>query len=300
MDFDTQDRTHVTLCTSPGRSLPGMEFAGGRWAYELRGQIRTRQAQEQQHQQVVETREAYKHQLHLVQVASEEEKMGPLRAGTCRMTSAEVASFDGMWTDPGYTGKYPWLQDVMGGPSTTSAFVTRGSHRSSPPTNATDRVEKAQVSSEELPMEEVVSELQRQRDIFLADMPEEPAQHFKTPLRGGAWTAMHIGTVADSARAFAATAEAKQFCQEHGLPQSATFALSRFGSRACALLSQYWVSKMNWLMAGGLSSAGASSAAAPPAAGTSFAEPAFVSELANGPAHTSARLAQLRSLATGH
>ena len=74
-------------------------------AFELRGQIRTRQAQEQQHEQLMETKEACKHQLHLVQVASEQKKLGPFQVGSCRVSSAEVASFDGLWHDLDFVGK---------------------------------------------------------------------------------------------------------------------------------------------------------------------------------------------------
>ena len=457
-------------------------------AYELRGQMRTRQVQEQQQESVAETKAAYVQQLRVVQVASEEEKLGPLRVGSCRLSSAEVVSFDGMWHDPSFVGKRvqeqcasaqelarpppnaeqetlltfpglavaatpptmswvrfmckhrsffrgtlvqlqfeagvrflatlllqqspyraafvevvpleqvdeteqarhlhagklnlfsstfvavrgsllwshvdelflqecnimfmkdvcfydddlvgsqdgwhpieefrtllhavepdprpdsghrphhrasqnnlfaenPWLHDVLGASSTASGFTTSSSHRSSSSATASQTVQDTLVPLQEMPMEEVVSELQRQRDLFMAELPDEPVQHFKTTLRGGAWIAMHVGAVADSARGFAATTEAKQFCLDHGLPQSATFALNRFGSRACALLSQYWVSKMSWLMASGSSSADVASGSAVPGGQINFTEPAFASELENGPAHTAARLRQLRALA---
>ena len=487
-----------TLVTMPAHELHIARevFArhGVRWrsmtraqqlAYEHRGRSRTSEQQQEQHEQFVATKEAYKHQLHLVQNASDNEKTGPLRVGSCRMTLAEIAAFNAMWDDPRFAAKQvhsqrvaavdpaqplakaeqdallayrgcavaaslptvswvrlmcrhrsffqntlvqlqqldgvhffatlllqqsphraaflkvipfedlddidqtkylhagkaniypstfvilrgalmwshvdtifsedvtvlfmkdacffdddlvasqdgwhtledfrtllhniqpdprpdrasrsghrdrhadlvlenPWVQDILAASSSTSSLPARSSRQSGASTDTAQPHLKTDITADDMPMEDVVSELQRQRDLFMADLPDRPAQHFKTTLRGGAWTARHVGAVADSARAYASSPEAKQFCVDHGLPQSATFALNRFGSRACGLLALYWVSRMSWLMEGGAASSGTASSSAQPS--NHFIEPDFAAELDNGPAHTAARMRQLRAL----
>ena len=359
-------------------------------AYEMRGRIRTGEAQEQQCQHFTETKEAYKHQLRTAKQAAEDEKMGPLRVGSCRMIAAEILAFDGMWSDPRFGGKAvqaqcrvaqdlvqplpkaaqeallvfpelaarttvptpswikvmckhrsffkstivqlrcqdevrflitlllqmfpyraafleilpfevldefkqaeylhagkatlfsttfvalsgaflwshvdkvfaadcevlfmrdvcfyddelvgshdewhtlaelrgllrdmesdarpdtgsrssqrlpdnalyvenPWLQDVLGGPTSSApaTFVTRPSERPSASQSGGQSSTDPQTSTQEFSMDQVVTELQRQRDLFMADLPDQPVQHFKTTLRGGAWTAAHVGAVAD-------------------------------------------------------------------------------------------------------
>lgn len=70
---------------------------------------------------------------------------------------------------------------------------------------------------------------------------------FTWNLRGGSWTAAHLGVAYDSYRAFARGGSAKQFCRLHRLKKSATFAIARYGERKCLLLVRLWIHRMQFL-----------------------------------------------------
>ena len=59
----------------------------------------------------------------------------------------------------------------------------------------------------------------------------------KWSVRGGLWTASHAGVPFDSYRAAAVGQGANDFCLAFSLPRTATFALSKFGARAAAILA---------------------------------------------------------------
>lgn len=75
---------------------------------------------------------------------------------------------------------------------------------------------------EELTANDLFAELGALRENWGRDENRSLAS-FTVPLRGGRWTAMNRGVVADSWRGEAANASAVQFCMAHNLPRSGTF-----------------------------------------------------------------------------
>jgi hypothetical protein len=128
----------------------------------------------------------------------------------------------------------------------------------------------------------------------LVDHRDE-VEHFSWSLRGGCWTKEHTGMDYDSFRANAASSEGRQFLLAYHLPQSATFALSRYGEHACAVFCRFWVSRMSFLMycAGSKAAAEAFSEASL----SEFKEPADFVELVGASAgHIITRANALRSI----
>ena len=70
---------------------------------------------------------------------------------------------------------------------------------------------------------------------------------FVVTVRGGQWTADHLGVAFDSYRGMARRGAPSEFCLSHGIPQSATFSIHKYHEDNCILLCKLWVSRMRFL-----------------------------------------------------
>ena len=71
-------------------------------------------------------------------------------------------------------------------------------------------------------------------------------QSFQTGILGGAWTHEHIGRVADAYRGFAATADAKAWCQMYQLQIAMRFTINAYGEAISAGLALHWCRRMEY------------------------------------------------------
>ena len=78
-------------------------------------------------------------------------------------------------------------------------------------------------------------------------VPEATGEHFTHDVRGGLWTRAHTGANADYFRASACSRVGRDFLSGHGMKQSGTFCITRYGDHACAVFCRYSVAKMAWL-----------------------------------------------------
>ena len=78
-------------------------------------------------------------------------------------------------------------------------------------------------------------------------VPEAIGEHVTHDVRGGPWTRAHTGANADYCRASARSLMARDFLSGHGMKQSGTFLITRYGDHARAVFCRYWVAKMAWL-----------------------------------------------------
>ena len=68
---------------------------------------------------------------------------------------------------------------------------------------------------------------------------DDGVEHFSIAIRGGAWTAVHLGVVFDEVRAAASTAHVKKYCGTHHLPP-----LKLYGEATCTILAKFRVFRM--------------------------------------------------------
>ena len=68
---------------------------------------------------------------------------------------------------------------------------------------------------------------------------------FDYTVRGGKWTAKHVGVLYDSYRAEARTPGAKNFCKLYNIPKSATFSVKKYKEDWCVILCKLWTSRMS-------------------------------------------------------
>jgi hypothetical protein len=93
--------------------------------------------------------------------------------------------------------------------------------------------------------EEVVTELEAlrarwgQHDNFVLE-------DFKVSIRGGPWTQMAKGVVADICRAEACNVLAQGFCQHYQLPKSGSFSLAKFGESHAHSLARAWAHRFQF------------------------------------------------------
>ena len=88
--------------------------------------------------------------------------------------------------------------------------------------------------------------LQEKRAEWSFEKGDE-TEHFRTVVRGGAWTQAHRQVAVDSIAAQAASSAAKAFCVQFGLPKLASYSYAKFGERVAKVLAQGWVHKMTFL-----------------------------------------------------
>ena len=95
---------------------------------------------------------------------------------------------------------------------------------------------------------DVFEEVRRRRDAWDAEHGVPVEIHFSVSLRGGAWTAAHVGEAVDSVRCQAASHTAREFCRLHGMPSSGTFSLRLYGEDVCGHMAAIWVRRMSFLL----------------------------------------------------
>ena len=95
---------------------------------------------------------------------------------------------------------------------------------------------------------DVFEEVRRRRDAWDAEHGVPVEIHFSVSLRGGAWTAAHVGEPVDSVRCQAASHKAREFCRLHGMPSSGTFSLRLYGEDVCGHMAAIWVHRMSFLL----------------------------------------------------
>lgn len=147
--------------------------------------------------------------------------------------------------------EHPWIVDVF------------AKLHSAPPRAQGGRADRKQLASgsigEDKPQrgaEEVVPDTQEEdvfqvvqgRRLLWAAEHGEGVEHFGSSLRGGQWTAAHVGDAVDSLRCSATTARAKRVCHLHDMPLSATFSLKMYGDEVASLLGEVWIARMVFIM----------------------------------------------------
>ena len=133
--------------------------------------------------------------------------------------------------------KYPWLAKYA---------VTQASSRSNRKTPS----RPSHVHSDDEPLSpdavnQAFATLQEKRAEWSCEQELE-TEHFKTVVRGGAWTQAHRKVAVDSISGQACTTAAKKFCLQYGLPRLASYSFAKFGERVAKLLAQSWVHKMSF------------------------------------------------------
>ena len=185
---------------------------------------------------------------------------------------------------------FPWMQDLLDTPAA----------RPPPPRDhsaghAHDGSEESE-GDEGFDRDEALAALATARAV-LCDVHDDDFEHFSWTLRGGAWTKMHMGRDYDSFRASFSTSIGKAFLEKHGLPLSATFAVSRYGEHCCRIFCQYWVSRMRFFRGLALmKKAGQANAFCEEVIGTFVEPPEFVELVSDAPKVVLDRAEQLRSL----
>jgi hypothetical protein len=183
----------------------------------------------------------------------------------------------------------PWLQDLLGEGGGGHAVVAS-------PTPFVSALDDGDEHRErDFEDQDVWAALAEARARLIVD--EVAPEHFAWNLRGGAWTREHVGEDFDSFRSYASSAEGRAFLSRHGLPQSATFSIRRYGEHACAVFCRQWVARMGFLMqleAGAVKGQGDVFS---DDAMSAFAEPADFSELAaTAGGHVLQRILALRAV----
>lgn len=193
--------------------------------------------------------------------------------------------------DEGSVRDHPWLFDLFG---MEERPRRPGNHDGESRSARAHDNDDTDGGAFDIEVDQVMEDLERRREEVRN--PSSVRQHFGWSVRGGAWTAAHRGVAFDSYRAAALTRESKAWATEWGLPTTATFALSRYGDEAAAILAQFWVEKMDFLWtvckptATGFGFRAADLAA--------FEEPAAAVELlATAQGHTLRRLQEVRAMA---
>ena len=121
------------------------------------------------------------------------------------------------------------------------------------PTRADDRehVEDDESASamrgaEILSVEDVVDMLYKRRYLLAHDATE--VADFKVQLRGGQWTAAHVGEAYDSFRSFAMKGDASRLCALFGMTATATFSIKLYTEAGAERLAQLWCHRLQWYL----------------------------------------------------
>ncbi|CAK0826209.1 unnamed protein product [Prorocentrum cordatum] len=147
--------------------------------------------------------------------------------------------------------QYPWLLDIW---STRGAGSARagegrpgegGGSGGGDASSDSDGVDEADGDLDEIDMDKVLEELEEKRKAEGKAAAEAEA-HFHWVVRGGAWTAEHVGVAFDSFRATFKTPLGREMLRKYGFAQSCTFSLAKFGDEFARALAGYWVAKMTY------------------------------------------------------
>lgn len=148
--------------------------------------------------------------------------------------------------------EHPWLMDMFapdnaarGHRGATSSAAQRRAARRTEPTHDSGDMDIVAV---EVDPADVFDELQRRRSAWAIDGEDGVTMHFASQLRGGQWTASHVGEVVDSLRCYAATPLAREWCAAHRMAKSCTLSLRLYGDEVCRQLGDVWMARMSFLM----------------------------------------------------
>ena len=122
---------------------------------------------------------------------------------------------------------HPWVQDVFAPAQPGGHCIGDSRNRRIGARGAEGRPDGPAEEAHHLPEldeNDVFDELMHRRALWAAEYGEG-VEHFATTVRGGEWTASHVGEAVDSLRCYASTAQAKQFCAAHLLAKTSTFSL---------------------------------------------------------------------------
>jgi hypothetical protein len=182
--------------------------------------------------------------------------------------------------------EHPWLADLMGNGSGASS---RGASAFMSGKGAEPIIEE----EEEIDVDAVFSALASARAEALEE--EVLVEHFGWTLRGGLWTRLNRGTDIDSFRACSTDRTGADWLRRWHLPLSSTFAISRYGEHACAVLSRYWVARMTFLFL--QDESGAFDEGVSDAVLARFVEPSDFRDIAgDATGHLARRISELREL----
>ena len=85
------------------------------------------------------------------------------------------------------------------------------------------------------------------RRAELAAAREEVEPNFTWTLRGGRWTAEHLGVPYDSFRAYALPAAPLAWCRLMNITATATFSIRLYSEDGARMLAEFWCHRMEWL-----------------------------------------------------
>lgn len=98
---------------------------------------------------------------------------------------------------------------------------------------------------EAMSFEEAMGALYERRLAWSADAGDELI-HFQWTIRGGKWTADHMGMAYDSVRGMASRGRPCEFCVTFGMPTSATYSFKLYSEANAVGLSKVWCHKLQW------------------------------------------------------
>ena len=138
--------------------------------------------------------------------------------------------------------QFPWLEAYgLKGPAPTREDLGNQGASSSgdtlPIADATPLGEDEQAS--------IFAALQARRESWEGEHGQ-PAQHFKTMIHGGKWTAATQGVPFDSIKTYAQRGEPYEWCRRYSLSVAASFSFKKFGDRAASSLALYWCQRMEY------------------------------------------------------
>ena len=135
--------------------------------------------------------------------------------------------------------QYPWLAKYTHTSSTTAS-------RARPPRSSHRHVDEEEEPLSPDAVDRAFAQLHSKRAEWSCEQ-DVGSDHFKTMVRGGAWTQAHRNVAVDSVAAQACTQMAKNFCIKYDLPKLASYSFAKFGERVAKVLAEGWVDKMTYL-----------------------------------------------------
>lgn len=132
--------------------------------------------------------------------------------------------------------QHPWLAKYKKAPSAESVDGDTGIDAKSSGDEHCDEETLAAAAFAQL------EEKRAQLDAEVAP----PATHFRTVIRGGAWTQQRTGMAFDSIRSQPHGSEAHMFVRKYRLPSTGTFAYRLYGNQLAEGLANLWCARMQY------------------------------------------------------
>jgi hypothetical protein len=132
--------------------------------------------------------------------------------------------------------QYPWLAEYLdkGEPRTRKRCKT-SSHEGG------EGLEPPELDDAAMAL--VWQKIEEFRQQWGMDGPNQEGD-FVTAVKGGAWTARHLGIAVERVTADARKGAPSHFCQSYGLNQGMSFTLKRYGALNCSVLALEWCHRM--------------------------------------------------------